>query len=399
MRIRSMEFDLDALTVEVEYGDGTTVSDTVPAPLLAKSSSIRHLRLDFAAGQLSLRLPNGRVAPVELAIPGYDDAAFLAGRIVVYLDQNLWSTMAAARHGHRRARKEDIAAAAGLAQLVDQRHIVLPISSSHFLETGRHLGPNRTPLASTLLELSRGWQMRHPGIVGLRELSSSLTDGSTLTQTDVFTLQPNASFLQDFPPPKPMYPEPFGSVMAQVIAATGTYEALITSPVPDEGSAAVLKRWAAAQDEVVTMLEKDEASPAFVRRVALGRLLADYSEQGYLRSGAGLGPDVFGPDSLKSWLPGAATEIINMPYLGRFWHLTYARLRNGAPWAPGDLADIHNLSAAAGYATVVAGERRTIGDLRSAKQVTRGAHLATSLTDALAGVLRALMEQAQKAVA
>lgn len=148
------------------------------------------------------------------------------------------------------------------------------------------------------------------------------------------------------------------------------------------------------------MLEKDEASPAFIRRVALGRLLADYSEQGYLRSGAGLGPDVFGPDSLKNWLPGAASEIINMPpYLGRFWHLTYARLRNGAPWSPGDLADIHNLSAAAGYATVVAGERRTIGDLRSAKQVTRGAHLATSLTDALACVLIALMEQAQKAVA
>lgn len=397
--IRSIEYDLDALAVEVEYGDGTTSRDLLTALPLAESSSIRRLRLDFAAGQLLLRLPNGRVAPVELAIPGYEDAALLAGRFVVYLDQNLWSTLAAARHGNRRVRKEDTAAAVILAQLVDQKHIVLPMSSSHFLETGRHLGPNRAPLASTLLEMSHGWQMRHPGMIGLRELSSSLTGGPTLTQTDVFTLRPNATFLQDFPPPESQYSEPFGSVMSQVIAASRTYDAVIESPVPDEGSAAALKRWAAAQDEVLKMLEKDEASPDFVRRVALGRLLADYGEQGYLRSGPGLGPDVFGPDSLKEWLPRAAGEIGDMPYLGRFWHLTYARLRNGARWSPGDLADIHNLSAAAGYATVVAGEKRTIGDLRSAKQVTRGAHLATSLTEAVVGVLRAVLEQAEKAAA
>ncbi len=394
MAIRTIEFDLDTFAVEVEDGDGTTIRDLLPAIPLAQSSSIRHLRLDFAAGQLSLRLPNGRVAPVELAIPGYDYAALLAGRFVVYLDQNLWSTLAAARHGNRRARKEDIAAAAILAQLVEQGHIILPMSSTHFLETGRYLGPNRAPLASTLLEMSRGWQMRHPGIIGLREFSSSLIGGPTLTQTDVFTLRPNATFLQDFPPPEPKYPEPLGSVMSQVIAASGTYDAVIESPVPDEGSAAALKRWAAAQDEVVKMLEKDEASPDFVRRVALGRLLADYSEQGYLRSAPGLGPDVFGPDSLKEWLPRAAGEIIDMPYLGRFWHLTYARLRNGAPWSPGDLADIHNLSAAAGYATVVAGEKRTIGDLRSAKQVTHGAHLATSLSSAVAAVEQAAAARA-----
>jgi hypothetical protein len=201
MPIRSIEYDLDTLVIEVEYGDGTTSRDLLPALPLAESSTIRHLRLDFAAGQLLLRLPNGRVAPVELAIPGYDDATLLAGRFVVYLDQNLWSTLATARHGNRQIRKEDTAAAVILAQLVEQKHIVLPLSSSHFLETGRHRGPNRVPLASTLLEMSRGWQMRHPGMIGLRELSSSLTGGPTLTQTDVFTLRPNATFLQDWSSP------------------------------------------------------------------------------------------------------------------------------------------------------------------------------------------------------
>ncbi len=397
--IRSIEYDLDDSSVEVEFGDGTTRRDVLPEHPLAQASTIRHFRLDFAAGQLLLRLPSGRGAPVELAIPGYDDAALLAGRCVVYLDQNMWSRLAAARHGHRQVSKEDTAAAALLARLVEQRHIVLPLSSSHFLETGRHLGPNRVPLASTLLEMSRGWQMRHPGMIGLRELSSSLTGGPALTQTDVFTLRPNTTFLQDFPPPEPKYPEPLGSVMSQVIAASGTYDAVIEAPIPDEGSAAVLERWAAAQDEVVKKLEKDQATPELVRRVALGRLLADNAEQGYLRSGPGFGPDVFGPDSLEEWLPRAATEIADMPYLGRHWHLTYARLRNGAPWKPGDLADIHNLAAAAGYATVVAGEKRTIGDLRTAKKVTPGAHLATSLTETVVGVLRAVVEQAARVAA
>jgi hypothetical protein len=262
------------------------------------------------------------------------------------------------------------------------------------------------PLASTLLELSRGWQMRHPGIVGLRELSSALTNGPAPVQPDIFMLEPNATFLQDFPPPQPEYPEPLsaimaqiGDVMSQVIAASGTYDAVIESPIPDEGSAVALQRWVTAQDELVKMLANDKASPDFVRRVALGRLLVDYCEQGLLRSGPGLGPEVFSGDSLEKWLPRAADEIAQMPYLGRLWRLTYARLRNGAPWKPGDLADIHNLAAAAGYATVVSGEKRTISDLRSAKRVTHGAYLATSLAEAAVDAMRAVLGQAEKAAA
>lgn len=143
--IQSIECDLDGSSMEVEYSDGTTRREVMPEWRLSEVSSIRHLRLDFAAGQLLMRLPNGRTAPVELMIPGYDHAALLAGRIVVYLDQNMWSTLAAARHGHRPVSKKDATAAALLTQLVEQRQIVLPLSSSHFLETGRHLGPNRIP--------------------------------------------------------------------------------------------------------------------------------------------------------------------------------------------------------------------------------------------------------------
>ena len=406
IRIRSFEYDLDAPYGEIEYGDGTTSRYLLPAPPFAQDSSIRHQRIDFASGQLLLRLPNGRTAPVDLEIPGYDDATLLQGRFVVYLDQNMWSRLAAARHGHRPVSKDEAGAASLLAQLVEKKHIVLPMSSSHFLETGRHRGPNRVPLASALLELSRGWQMRHPGIVGLRELSSAVTGDPAPAQGDIFTLTPNATFLSDFPPPKPSWPEPLREamsqiegIMSQVIAAAGTYDAVICSPVPDEGGAATLERWARAHDDFVKMLKDDKASPEFVRRVALGRLLWEYWEQGSLRSGPGLGPEVFNSDSLKEWLPQASDAMTWIPFLGRFWHMNYARLRNGTRWKPSDLADMSNLSAAAGYATVVAGEKRTIGDLRTMNQVSSGAQLATSLHETVVCVLRVVMEQALKVAA
>ena len=71
------------------------------------------------------------------------------------------------------------------------------------------------------------------------------------------------------------------------------------------------------------------------------------------------------------------------PISGGRWRLMFARLRNGSPWSAGDLVDIHNLAAAAGYADIVAGEKRTVGDLRVAKRVTVGARLATSLAEAV----------------
>jgi hypothetical protein len=62
------------------------------------------------------------------------------------------------------------------------------------------------------------------------------------------------------------------------------------------------------------------------------------------------------------------------------------------PVAPPD--DIVNLSAAAGYATVVAGERRTISDLRTAERVPPGPQVATDLDEALRAVLRAMLRRA-----
>jgi hypothetical protein len=85
--IKSWGFDLDAEYAELEYDDRCARFD-LPFPLSTPDrTGIRHLRMDFANGVLQLRLPNGTLAPIELAIPGYDNETLLRQRFVVYLDQ------------------------------------------------------------------------------------------------------------------------------------------------------------------------------------------------------------------------------------------------------------------------------------------------------------------------
>ena len=322
------------------------------------------------------------MAAAELPIPGFSNAQLLAGRVIVYLDQNLWSRLAAARHAHRPVAPNEAAAAHRLSELVDQGRVVLPVSSSHFLETVRHRGPGRLPLASTLLELCRGWQMRHPGVIGRSELGDAVHDRPRITSADVFTLESNATFLTRVEPSPPRFPEPMGSVVRHLSAVSGTYDALIDeSAMADEG-AEIRTRWAAAHDQLVNMMIADNISTAEKAiKIALGRLLVDLAHQSLQHPDPEIDLATF-----QTWLPQAEHAIADMPYLGRLWRLTFARLRNGARWQPNDLADIHFLAAAAGYANVVAGEKRTISDLSSAKGIVTGAKLAKSLSEAVAAV-------------
>lgn len=164
-------------------------------------------------------------------------------------------------------------------------------------------------------------------------------------------------------------------------------------PFPDEGASETLERWAAAQDDLVRQLGADRVSRDGFRRTALGGLLVDSGETALLQKIDGVNREAFAPASVEAWLPQAGDDVAAMPYLARLWHLDFARLRNGAPYKPGDLADILNLSAAAGYASVVAGEKRTIGNLRTAKGVPPGAQLATGLDGAVRAVLASMIRQ------
>ncbi|MCP9490590.1 MAG: hypothetical protein MSC31_12035 [Solirubrobacteraceae bacterium MAG38_C4-C5] len=107
---------------------------------------------------------------VELRLPGEDLDELRAGHPTVYLDQNHWSTLAAARHGHRPVREGEAEAALRLAELVEAGRILLPVSAGHLVETTPLYGAPRVALAGTVLSLGRGWQMRNPLHVRVEEM-------------------------------------------------------------------------------------------------------------------------------------------------------------------------------------------------------------------------------------
>lgn len=377
-----MDVDTGRVLVR-ELGGGTRQGQLPGVSVAMRDAQIRRFRLDFESRRLVLELPNGNPAVVELPWPGRSACDALGSRRVVYLDQRDWSTLAAVRHGLRPVAPAEASAAQELFALVDSGDLVLPLSAAHFIESDRLHGPSRVPLASTLLELSRGWQMRHPMNIGRDELAANLglIDGAPET-AGVYTLEPNASFVR-FPPPETSeYPEPLRSIMPAVIAVSGTYDAVVGhTPAPDAGGDEARAAWVADHEHLIGLLAADGASPDMVRRTALARQLLEIGT--HLVHESRVDVDTLRSLMTPAWFATLDEAMATMPYVSRLSHVYFARLRNMSPWTANDLNDIHFLSAAAGYAHVLVGERRTIGDLRGTRSMQSGAELATSLVDAV----------------
>jgi hypothetical protein len=135
---------------------------------------------------------------VFLELPRHDGADQLSGRLVVYLDQNQWSTLAKAVAGESSVPDPDRDAALRLVEWADQRMIILPASSGHHYETTKWGDADRRySLGLTVLKASRGWQMRDPVQVRnefydlFRRLHFSGEGGRA---APVFTLDPGALY-------------------------------------------------------------------------------------------------------------------------------------------------------------------------------------------------------------
>ena len=81
---------------------------------------------------------------------------------VVYLDQNHWIMLARQQWSPEKVPEPHREGYARLTALARERAIVLPLSAAHAFETARKDGHQRRELATTMLQLSRGWQMRSP---------------------------------------------------------------------------------------------------------------------------------------------------------------------------------------------------------------------------------------------
>jgi hypothetical protein len=389
--ISSIAIDLEHRKLRIRGSDGGELEMRMPAGFLDHETNIRRVELDLRAEIMYVEIPGER-ATVELRPPGRDLSQLRAGRPLVYLDQNHWSTMAAARHGHRPIRQTERTAALRLAELADSGKILLPVSAGHLVETTPLHGAPRVALAGTVLTLSRGWQMRNPLHVRVEEMLRAV-EGREPVADSVFAPGVDEFFGAR---PSPMRQEAEGDSWAEIPAGAealvrvaqlmpavlGLYDSVVDEEsIPDPGGAAhaAAASWADGFAQLASQLREADETAEMVWKVAGGRMLTDVADD-IMRVSRLAGVS---PEQVIERLVGDPDPVGRMPFLAQMRQMLYARLRNtGQSWEANDLVDILFLCCASGYADVLVGERRAIGYLRQARRPAPRAQLAANLAEA-----------------
>ncbi|MEA2232153.1 MAG: hypothetical protein QOD83_1969 [Solirubrobacteraceae bacterium] len=340
-------------------------------------SNIQRITVRLEARHAVLQLPLGVEATVELGI-GRTAPEMLAGRKVVYLDQNHWSTLSRWQNGNVRVSTSDAEAAERLVELVKTGEVVLPASGGHLVETTPQYDDRRVALASTVLSLSRGWQMRNPLHVRTEELRRALEGRHPPAANDVFAL--NAEEILSTRMPRAdcsELPQPFAGLSAELVSILALYDIVVDrTAICDDGGKAQAEAWAADWQRVARLLHDDGFSPDYIGRVAHARLVIDVGLE-LIAVGRRLG---LGPEEV--WMPlfHESDPVGSMPYLSRARGVLSRRMRNSTQkWQANHFIDIHFLACAAGYADMVIGEIQTIDYLQQVRDVSGGAALAKTL--------------------
>jgi hypothetical protein len=383
MAVSWLQIDLRERRLTFRASDGRRLQMPMPPGMFEQQTNLQRVAFDVEAAQLTVSMAGEERTVVELRRPGQSAEELRAGRPTVYLDQNHWSTMAAARHGHRRVRPEEAQAARTLAELAQSGRIVLPVSAAHLVETTPLHGSPRVALAGTVLSLGRGWQMRNPLHVRAEEMLRAVK-GADPHAAEVFAPGADGFFGSASGGPPGASPQTVLEQLASTVPAVlGLYEAVIDEePISDEGGVAqaAAESWARKFAELAATLKEAEEPIEMVRRVANGNLLVDMMDD-IVRVAMAAQTS---PEAVVDRLAADDDPVASMPFLGQMRQMLFARLRNvGQHWEANDLVDIMFLCCAAGYADLVVGERRAIGYLRQARRPAPRAKLATSLHEAI----------------
>lgn len=299
---------------------------------------------------------------IAFELPKPDSREQLAGRLVVYLDQNQWSAVDNARRYPAKVADEDRNAARQLVEWVQQHKIVLPASSGHYYETTKRFDQEkRYGLGLTVLQLSRGWQMRDPVQVRRDELHDEFRrrfagqPGSR--NAAVFTLMPDVLHGPwrsegTYTPPADFPPDMAFQLQA-LTSATALIDVMLDAeriePGPDTG-------WTLVNQQFSDWLDGEEDRTPQQKRKSIDALLlsdlqTEIAEEAYA-AGATL-------EQFQHWLSDQSMQDLGqLPATGVFREMLHERhLNKKTAWKRNDLTDMVYLSCAAGYADVVVCER------------------------------------------
>lgn len=389
-----MPLTLDARRLVVDYRNGLISVErrdrSIEVQPLGSRPPIGAIRIlrseyDVDARELHLTLPEGDRLTVEIGLAGGKADCRPDQRPAVYLDQNHWIALARYRYSPDKQSDETNAAAGRMIELAQRKAVILPLSAAHVVETTRSDGRFRHDLATTMLSLSRGWQMRSPLRVRAYELSAGMT-GDDASAPEVVTLDPDHLFATDSTDWEPAQDLPAFArdLLRRITAIAALFDVIIEDEKEDSVRGRELAaRWARIHDDLAQHLRDDKVSKTEIREIALGLLFADLQDDiAHAALVSRLSPEDFG-----AWMEHDADEAIaRMPHLGRLRELILKRLRNADErWLPNDLHDAIYLSCAAGYVDLVVGEKLHTNLLLQTKDaVTPGAHLVRRLPDAVA---------------
>jgi hypothetical protein len=387
MDMRRMTVELDQRMCEFEVEDGSVFRAPLPAGTFGEADpGVGRVSVDIEEQELSLTFPAGDEVTIETG-PFQSGEPQSDGRAVVYLDQCHWVTLAQQQWAPQKVAERDREAAARLIALAQSRQVILPLSGGHLTETTGLLGPRRRHLATTMIGLSRGWQMLNPVVVRGIELSAALA-GRDLAVTGVFGLKPYSLFIDgpEMPSGGDDLPAPWPEVHRRVVCALSIYSTLVEperlkSPEGEE----MAERWAAKHQKLALGMRELGTAKEDIPDVAWAMLLSDLQQE---IAEAAMRAGVSAEDAIE-WLDdNARSDLAGMPYLGRQHEVIRQRLSNADDrWEANDLTDVNFLACAAGYADVLVGEKKMSEYLRRAEaRVTSGAAVYRTLPDAVAGI-------------
>jgi hypothetical protein len=357
--------DHEGKWAEVELASGLIVASALSGQAAEhEGREIGHSDYDLESREVTITFRWGEAVILDIGPIERPDVP------VVYLDQNHWVMLACQRWSPEKVPPCHRDGYARLTTIARERAIVVPLSGAHAVETARTYGRWRRDLATTMLQLSRGWQMRGTLKVRREELICALAgfrgDTQSFHPRPVFTLDPDALFgASDYAGESSSSADlharlTWASVLADVLIEDERED--------DEAARAKAERWATTYAELGIELKESSASPEEKRTAARVALLADFTDD---LAGAAMAAGLDRCE-LEDWMEGSENALATMPAIGRIHEVTHRRVRNSQhPWRVNDLNDMHFLACAAGYADFLLAENATSHDLRQAQAEAR----------------------------
>ncbi|HEX8001576.1 MAG TPA: hypothetical protein VF519_02660 [Mycobacteriales bacterium] len=394
----------DDVSVSFLRADGKEARFPLRTSPFSETSALARLHLaptdDSFAGRVLLAVTaTGDDIAFELA--SGDDHKQLAGRLIVYLDQNQWSVLSKASDPAARIPDEDRVAAQRLANLARDRRLVLPASSGHYHETTKWTDDAaRHRLGLTILQLSRGWQLRDPLQIRRDEIRASyehmFLDAPAPRAGSVVTLMPNTIHgpSRGAPPPKPPpdFPPALAAEYSALVSATALIDVMLDR---DHIPATPPTAWAQTNQRFSDWLDQ-EPRDSRQKRKAVDVLLLQDLQQELAEEALSSG---ITPTQMSEWIWQHPVQFAALPALGLFREVLHDRhLNRGVTWRPNDLTDMVYLSTAAAYTDAVVCERSMGSALkRGLTRLGRTTPVFRRLREAVPAIERMLLAREQRA--